>query len=51
VIDALCDGLARALQHLLERVTWRRDRRMSGKQLLERAGQLVGPQRPRVTAR
>jgi hypothetical protein len=45
------DLLVNLLQHLLELVTWRRDRRMTEGQLLERAGRLVGPSRPRITAR
>ena len=46
----MIDLLVNLLQHLLELLTWRRDRRMSEKELLARAGRLVGP-RPRITAR
>lgn len=46
----MTDLLVNLLQHLLERVTWRRDRRLSGNELLTRAGRLVGT-RPRITAR
>jgi hypothetical protein len=45
------DLLVNALQHLLELLKWRRDRRMTEAELLARAGRLVGPSRPRITAR
>jgi hypothetical protein len=51
VIDALFAFLERAAQRVLDGVRWRRDRRMTEGELLARAGRLVGPVRPRITAR
>jgi hypothetical protein len=51
VIDACLAFLERVVQRVLDGVTWRRDRRMSEGELLARAGRLVGPARPRITAR
>jgi hypothetical protein len=51
VIDAVCQFAERVVQRALDRLAWRRDRAMSEGELLARAGRLVGPVRPRITAR
>lgn len=50
MIDTLFQFAERVVQRVLDRLAWVRDRRMSSEELLERAGRLVGPVRPRITA-